>query len=52
MYFRSDGFVDAGGRFSEMPGKVKYGAVTATVVSFLFMIFVFIFADFYKKYNK
>lgn len=26
MYFRSDGFVDAGGRFSEMPGKVKYGA--------------------------
>ena len=26
MYFRSDGFVDAGGRFSEMPEKIEYGA--------------------------
>lgn len=26
MYFRSDGFVDAGGRFSNMPEKVEYGA--------------------------
>ena len=26
MYFRSDGFVDAGGRFSEMPDKLEYGA--------------------------
>ena len=26
MYFRSDGFVDAGGRFSEMPEKVEYSA--------------------------
>lgn len=26
MYFRSDGFVDAGGRFSEMPQRVEYGA--------------------------
>lgn len=26
MYFRSDGFVDAGGRFSQMPEKVEYGA--------------------------
>lgn len=26
MYFRSDGFVDAGGRFAEMPERVEYGA--------------------------
>ncbi len=26
MWFRSDGFVDAGGRFSNMPDKVEYGA--------------------------
>ena len=26
MYFRSDGFVDAGGRFNEMPEKVEYSA--------------------------
>lgn len=26
MYFRSDGFVDAGGRFSDMPMRVEYGA--------------------------
>ena len=26
MYFRSDGFVDAGGRFSQMPEKIEYGA--------------------------
>ena len=26
MYFRSDGFVDAGGRFGNMPEKVEYGA--------------------------
>lgn len=26
MWFRSDGFVDAGGRFSEMPERVEYGA--------------------------
>ena len=26
MYFRSDGFVDAGGRFSKMPDKIEYGA--------------------------
>lgn len=26
MYFRSDGFVDAGGRFSDMPERVEYGA--------------------------
>ena len=26
MWFRSDGFVDAGGRFSEMPNKIEYGA--------------------------
>ena len=26
MWFRTDGFVDAGGRFSDMPDKVEYGA--------------------------
>ena len=26
MWFRTDGFVDAGGRFSEMPERVEYGA--------------------------
>lgn len=26
MWFRTDGFVDCGGRFSEMPDKVPYGA--------------------------
>lgn len=26
MYFRSDGFVDAGGRFNDIPEKVEYGA--------------------------
>lgn len=26
MYFRSDGFVDAGGRFAEIPERVEYGA--------------------------
>lgn len=26
MYFRSDGFVDAGGRFADMPERVEYGA--------------------------
>ena len=26
IYFRSDGFVDAGGRFNEMPEKIEYGA--------------------------
>lgn len=26
MYFRSDGFVDAGGRFAEMPERIEYGA--------------------------
>ena len=26
MWFRTDGFVDAGGRFSEMPEKIEYGA--------------------------
>ena len=26
IYFRTDGFVDAGGRFAEMPEKVEYGA--------------------------
>jgi len=26
MYFRSDGFVDAGGRFNQMPERVEYGA--------------------------
>lgn len=26
MYFRSDGFVDAGGRFSQMPERIEYGA--------------------------
>ena len=26
MYFRSDGFIDAGGRFSEMPDRIEYGA--------------------------
>lgn len=26
MWFRTDGFVDAGGRFSDMPEKVEYGA--------------------------
>ena len=26
MYFRSDGFVDAGGRFADMPEKIEYGA--------------------------
>lgn len=36
---------------SPAPNRIMR-VVTATVVSFLFMIFVFIFADFYKKYNK
>ncbi len=36
---------------STAPNRIMR-VVTATVVSFLFMIFVFIFADFYKKYNK
>lgn len=27
MYFRSDGFVDAGGRFSQMPERIEYGAI-------------------------
>ena len=26
MYFRSDGFVDAGGRFADIPERVEYGA--------------------------
>ncbi len=26
MWFRTDGFVDAGGRFSEMPERIEYGA--------------------------
>ena len=26
IYFRSDGFVDAGGRFADIPEKVEYGA--------------------------
>lgn len=26
MYFRSDGFVDAGGRFGNMPERIEYGA--------------------------
>lgn len=26
MWFRTDGFVDAGGRFSEMPNRIEYGA--------------------------
>lgn len=26
MYFRSDGFVDAGGRFANMPERIEYGA--------------------------
>ena len=26
IYFRSDGFVDAGGRFADMPEKIEYGA--------------------------
>ncbi len=26
MYFRSNGYIDAGGRFSEMPERVEYGA--------------------------
>lgn len=26
MYFRSDGFVDAGGRFNNMPERLEYGA--------------------------
>lgn len=26
MWFRTDGFVDAGGRFNEMPERVEYGA--------------------------
>lgn len=26
MYFRSDGFVDAGGRFTDIPDKIEYGA--------------------------
>lgn len=26
MYFRSDGFVDAGGRFTNVPDKIEYGA--------------------------
>lgn len=26
MYFRTDGFVDAGGRFADMPVRVEYGA--------------------------
>ena len=26
MWFRSDGFVDAGGRFSKMPERIEYGA--------------------------
>lgn len=25
MYFRSDGFIDAGGRFSDMPDRIEYG---------------------------
>ncbi len=36
---------------SPAPNRIMR-VVTATVISFLFMIFVFIFADFYKKYNK
>lgn len=26
MYFRTDGFIDAGGRFDQMPERVEYGA--------------------------
>lgn len=26
MWFRTDGFVDAGGRFADMPDKIEYGA--------------------------
>lgn len=36
---------------STAPNRIMRVA-TAAVVSFLFMIFVFIFADFYKKYDK